>query len=106
MTEYDEQIRSLHRRIDQLAHLVERQVRDGGVKIGNLQDKAYNLGKKFRSSYDDWFETATDTIEEVKCQAEEKIDKVRDNVKKNPIVSLGVSVFIGYLIGRIFSRRD
>lgn len=43
------------------------------------------------------------------AELQEKINRIKSDaeslIRKNPIVSVGVGLFIGYLIGRIF-RRD
>ena len=102
---FEEEIRLLNKRIDQLSHLVERQVHVGSKQLENIQDKAQEFGKKLRNCCDEWVSTTGDTYEAIKDQTEESVQKIKANVKENPLISLGVSLLIGYIIALLFSSR-
>jgi ElaB/YqjD/DUF883 family membrane-anchored ribosome-binding protein len=102
---FEEEVRLLNKRIDQLTHLVEKQVHQGSKQLENLQDKAQELGKKLRTCCDDWVSCSGEKLDDIRSQAQEGVKKIQNNVKENPLIALGVSALIGYVIALICSSR-
>lgn len=104
---FHDEINRLNKRLDQLTYLIEKQISNGAkgfAKLG-LEEKAHDMGKKLRNCCEDWISTSQETLDTIKCSAEEQTQKVRDNVEKYPIISLGISALIGYFIALILSPR-
>lgn len=104
---FHDEINRLNKRLDQLTYLIEKQITSGvkGFSKLGLDDKARDLGKKLRTCCDDWISTSQETLECIKCEAEDKAKEVKHKVEENPLTSLAISALVGCLIGFIFSRR-
>jgi ElaB/YqjD/DUF883 family membrane-anchored ribosome-binding protein len=103
----EDEVRYLHKKLDQLMQGLEKQVHNRSEDIYGLQDKANKLGKKFRSCCDEWTSKSSDNFDKIKSSAQDGAKKIKDTAENNVLISLGVSALVGWLIAKLFSsRRD
>jgi ElaB/YqjD/DUF883 family membrane-anchored ribosome-binding protein len=81
------------------------QVRDN---VAEIAEKAKDLSAKVRERLDDTYHDLDRTVRRAKAATEDRLDDVRDQVKKRPLTSVAtvaagafaVGILTGWLIGR------
>jgi ElaB/YqjD/DUF883 family membrane-anchored ribosome-binding protein len=81
------------------------QVRDN---VAEIAEKAKDLSAKVKERLDDTYHDLDRTVRRAKAATEDRLDDVRDRVKKQPLASIAtvaagafaVGIFTGWLLGR------
>jgi len=81
------------------------QVRDN---VAEIAEKAKDLSAKVKERLDDTYHDLDRTVRRAKAATEDRLDDVRDHVKKRPLTSVAtvaagafaVGILTGWLIGR------
>jgi ElaB/YqjD/DUF883 family membrane-anchored ribosome-binding protein len=81
------------------------QVRDN---VAEIAEKAKDLSAKVKERLDDTYHDLDRTVRRAKAATEDRLDDVRDRVKKQPLASIatvaagafGVGILTGWLLGR------
>jgi ElaB/YqjD/DUF883 family membrane-anchored ribosome-binding protein len=84
---------------------VGSQVRDN---VAEIAEKAKDLSAKVRERLDDTYQDLGRTVRRAKAATEDRLDDVRDHVKKRPLTSVAtvaagafaIGILTGWLIGR------
>jgi ElaB/YqjD/DUF883 family membrane-anchored ribosome-binding protein len=87
------------------AENLTRDIRDN---VAEIADKARDLSSKVKDRLDETYNDLNRTVRRAKAATEDRLDDVRDHVKKRPLTSIAtvaagafaVGILTGWLLGR------
>jgi ElaB/YqjD/DUF883 family membrane-anchored ribosome-binding protein len=87
------------------AENLTRDIRDN---VAEIADKARDLSSKVKDRLDETYNDLGRTVRRAKAATEDRLDDVRDHVKKRPLTSIAtvaagafaVGILTGWLLGR------